>query len=245
MADQQKNMRGRYYPADTPLYDRDEDIILAAASGGLATIGSLAVNEVLYVVADCTDRAVSALEFDVKIDRVWAYRLYRARERNPLKATITLADATIVDAEDTFVLNGVTWTAKAADPVAADHEYLVGASNAATAANLAAALAGDYGPGATARVAAVSATDVITLEGTTAPCLQFAQGASDAAEIAWADLTLTRLVPLAAAVADKPVTNTMDGETIAVANAGWPYAVIAITNGAVGVAATRVGVIRY
>lgn len=26
------NMRGMYYPADTPLYDRDHDLVLAAAA---------------------------------------------------------------------------------------------------------------------------------------------------------------------------------------------------------------------
>lgn len=245
MPDPKTAMRGQFYPPDTALYDRDEDIVLAAASGGRATIASIATSGTLYVVADCTDRAVSYLDFDVSIDRDWSYRLYRARERNPLKATITLTDATAVDADDAFILNGKTWTCKAANPVAANREYLIGADNAATAANLAAALAGPYGPGVTALVSAVAATDVITLEGTTAPCLQFAQTGSDANEIAWADATLTRLIPYAATVTGKTANNAMGGETIPMYHDGWPYAVIAIVNGAVGAAATSVRAIRY
>jgi hypothetical protein len=247
-----KNLRGRFYPADTPLYDRDDDKILVAASGsygGLGKIGTIAASGTLIVRCDCSDRAVSMLDWQVKIDKAWTAQLYRARA-NVTRATLTLADATVVDDGDTFILNGKTFTAEAtegdADPAAG--KFWTGASNAAAAVNLCALINDETNgvPGVSAQVWPSGATDVIQLTTTTAPVIQFAQGTSDANEIAFADTTLTKLVKHGAPYSGLAANSTTDGETILQYLDGWPQAYLIITNGDGAQAATPVvRVTRY
>jgi hypothetical protein len=246
MPDAQPNMRGLYYPADMPLYDREHDVILAAAAGsdgGLGKIGTVPVAGTIYIRADLDDRSVAKLHWQIQCDKAWKYRLFLAH-RNVTKATITLADATAVDDGDTCVLNGETYTAESTeeDADAATRTFWTGATNAACAANLAAQLLdADYGcPGITARVNAVDATDVITIEATTAPLLQFAQGGSDADEIAWAETTLAQLVPQGAQSAQQAANSTTGGSLVEQDIYGWPYAYIALSNDDGAAAATFV-----
>lgn len=248
-----KNLRGRFYPADVPLYSETDDRILAAAAGsygGLGLIGTLpATTGTLLVRCDCTDRAVSKLAWQVQCDNGFKYTLYVSRT-NVATATITLADATAVDDTDTFLLNGLTFTAEAtegdADPAA--RKYWTGADNAACAVNLAAMLNhATYGvPGVVASApAAVDATDVITLTTTTAPVLQFAQGTSAANEIAFSDTSLARLVQHTALSAAVAANATTDGELIEMDVNGWPHAYILIANQDGDPATVVVRAIRY
>lgn len=252
MPDPRLNARGLYYPADALLYDRDDDVVLVAASGsegGLGKITTIPASGNLIIRADCDDRAVACVDWQVKIDKAWTYQLFRAR-RNVTAGTLTLADATGVDDEDTFVLNGETWTCEATEVEAtpATRQYYIGADNAAAAVNLTALLNdADYGlPGCTAQVQAVDATDVISVRATTAPVLQFGQGTSAANEIAWAETTLANLVAQAAVSASQALNNTTDGTTIRQAVEGWPYAYLVLTNGDGAAAATPVvRLVRY
>lgn len=255
MASPLKNLRGKFYPADVCLYDRDDDVILAAASGsegGFGKIGTLLATglDTLYLMADCSDRAVNKIAWQISMDKAWKYQLFVARA-NVTKATITFADAAPVDDADTFLLNGLTFTAEAtegdADPTA--RKYWTGADNAAAAVNLTALLNdADYGvPGISAQVLATgAATDIITITTTDAPVLDFAQGTSDAAEIAWAETTLAKLVPQAAQSAQQAASSTTDGFLIEQDVRGWPYAYLALTNDHASDAATPVvKLIRY
>lgn len=236
MPNPKHNLFGAYYPPDTALYDSSEDKVIAAASGsygGLGKIGTVAAAATLYIRADLNTRAVAKMHWQVQCDKAWKYQLFLAHA-NVTGATITFADAAAVDDEDNFVLNGETFTCESTEveATAASRQYYIGASNAAACANCATLLTDDdYGvPGITTRVNAVGATDVITIEATTAPLLQFAQGTSAASEIAWAETTLAHLVPVAAQSAEQAANSTTDGELVAQDVYGWPYAYIALTN---------------
>ncbi len=236
MPDPLPNMRGLFYPPDTPLYDRDHDLVLAAAAGsygGLGKIGTVAVGGTRYIRADLNDRSVDKLHWQVQCDKAWKYQLFLAHA-NVTAGTITFTDATAVDDEDNFVLNGETFTCESTEVEAtpASRQFYIGASNAAAAANLATLLTdADYGvPGITTRVNAVDATDVITVTATTAPLLQFAQGTSAADEVSWAETTLSGLVPQGAQSAEQAANSTTGGDLVAQDVYGWPYAYIGITN---------------
>lgn len=185
---------------------------LAAATGsegGLGKIGTIPAAATVYVV--CPSNAqTKRVKWIASANKAFTVQRYIAASDNPLSGTLTLADATAVDDGDTFVLNGLTFTAEATegDASAASRKYWTGASNAAAAANLTELLNdATYGvPGFSFTVAAVDATDVITITATTGTVLQFAQGTSAANEIAFADTTLAGLVKDGAAVADATAT---------------------------------------
>jgi len=244
MPNPKHNLFGAYYPPDTPLYDFSEDKLVAAAAesyGGLGKIGTVAVAGTLYIRADLNTRSVAKMHWQVQCDKAWKYQLFLAHA-NVTGGTLTFADAYAVDNTDTCVLNGLTFTCVTSGATTADREYNLGADNAATAVNLAALLTNaTYGvPGITTRVNAVAATDVITIEATTAPLLQFAQGGSAADEVAWAETTLAHLVPVAAQSAQQAANSTTDGSLIAQDIYGWPYAYIAVSNDDGAAAATFV-----
>lgn len=232
----------------------ETEVILAdatASTGGLGKIGTIpATTGTLLVMCDNTDHAAQ-IDWRIKSDKQYSVQFYRSRTIPT--ATITFADATAVDDGDTFVLNGLTFTAESTegDASAAARKYWTGANNAAAAVNCAALLSNTtYGIlGASAAAAAVSATDVITITPTTATVLQFAQGTSDANEVAWADTRIASLTKepsgLYAAVAANSTTS--NGDLFTQWIDGWDYAWAYISNGTgdaqtVTVAATKISV---
>jgi len=178
---------------------------LAGADSTTGKIGTIPAAGTVYVACPVSD-LTKRVKWIASANKAFTVQRYVA-ESNPLSCTLTLADATAVDDGDTCILNGLTFEADTAASHA-NRKYAVGASNAATAANLAALLNdATYGlPGFTAVVEAVDATDVITLVATTGTALQFGQGTSDANEIAFADTTLAKLMVDGAAVADAAAT---------------------------------------
>jgi hypothetical protein len=247
----QMDKNGGLYVHSRPNLLEDFNYVAGALSTS-GKIGTIANAATLYIILDCTEKPVERVDWLVSIDQAWEYQLARAHS-NPLSATITLADATAVDDGDTFVLNGLTFTAEAtqSDAIASDRKFWTGANNAACAANLAALLThATYGvPGITASVAPVAATDVITITPSAtsgATCLQFGQGTSDANEIAWADGTKANLWAQGGVVAGKAANNTWKGESIEQWVDGWEWPCIAITNKSGAAAATaQVRVVRY
>lgn len=214
----------------------EDERVLAAASGtwnSAGTIGTVTAQTSIYVRCACNQvtPATSAVEWRVKNNLANAtLNWYKARSIVN-SATITFTDATPVDNDDTFVLNGVTYTAKTDSAVAASHQYDLGASNAAAAANLTALLNSAYGPGVTATCAAVSATDVITITATTATVLCFGQGTSASNEIAWADTTLASLIADASMTAVTLGVNSTTAGSLYKQNVyGWPYVYMGIAN---------------
>jgi hypothetical protein len=208
--------------------------ILAAATGsdgGYGKIGTILAAGVTYVrcpVSDLTGR----VKWRVKADKTHTVQLYVA-EANVLSGTLTLSDATVVDDGDTFVLCGLTFTGEATegDASAAARKYWLGANNAEAAVNLTALLNhATYGvPGLTFTVAAVAATDVITIAATYATALHFAQGTSAANEIAFANTTLASLEKDGAPGSATAAETTTSGYTIEQYNDGLvPY--LGITN---------------
>jgi hypothetical protein len=217
---------------------------LAGATSTTGKIGTVANTAALYIVCDCSSVPVSYIDWVIASDQQFNYQFYRALE-HPLSFTLTLADATVVDDGDTFVLNGLTFTAEATEDDADDETrlYWTGANNAAAAVNLTALLNdADYGvPGFTFAVAAVSATDVITATPTTATTVQFGQGTSAADEIAFTDATLANLYYQAAKVEDVAANSaTMAGASYKQTLDGWPYGVLYLQNDSGSAAATFV-----
>lgn len=209
--------------------------VLAAASGstaGLGKIGTVAATATLFVRLDC-GRSIDKVDWRVKCNKAHAVQLYKAYT-NVTSGTITFTDATAVDDEDSFVLNGLTYIAEVTEAqVDITNREWLHASQAGGAAALAVLLAHPtYGvPGiGSITVAAVDATDVLTISGGKAPLYQFAQGTSAANEIAWAETTKAGLVAQGAAttaIADNSATaGTLYEQWID----GWPYAYLGITN---------------
>ena len=214
---------------------QNSEKVVAAASGsdaGLGKITTLVAAATDYIRLDC-DRHVAKVDWAVKADKAHTITLYRART-NVLGATITLTDATAVDDADTFILNGLTFTAETTegDASAAARKWYH-PSQAVGAANLAALLADTtYGvPGIGAiTVTAPSTTDVLTIAAGRAPVYQFNQGASDANEVAWAQTTLASLVKHGAAVSGIAANSTTAGTFYEQWCDGWPYCYLGITN---------------
>ena len=202
----------------------------------------------IYVALDCSATPVSGADWGISSDQQYTYQLFRSRQ-NELTATITLTDATAVDADDTFILNGLTFTAKTSGAVVANREYNLGADNAAAAVNLAALLTNaTYGvPGIAIAITSPTTTDVLTITCTTATTLHFAQGSSAASEIAWVDNTLANLWVHAVVSGNTAANSTTRGLIVNQATVnGWPWCYLCLTNTSGSAAATfAVRAIRY
>ena len=226
----QLDKNGNLLVKSRPQFREDNQFVAGAASttGKIDAVAASAPAVIIGV--DCSDFPVEAIDWAIAFDNSWSYQ-YARSNGNALSATITFTDATAVDADDTFVLNGVTWTAKTSGAVAASHEYNLGADNAAASVALAAALSGAYGPGVTATSAPVAATDVITITATTATVLQFAQGTSASNEIAWVETSKLGLDFQGAQVTGKTTTAAWHAETLPSHYIdGWGWGYIIITN---------------
>ncbi len=209
--------------------------LVAAATSTTGKIGTIAATTgELYVVMDCSDRPISLVDWLVTSDNQWTYQFFRAHQ-NPLQCTLVLTDATAVDADDTFVLNGLTFTYKAGANVLASRYIGLGADNGAAAVNTVAMLNdADYGvPGVTASVVAGSGIDTITIIGDDvdgASALQFAQGTSAANEVAYTDATAANLWIDAAVSGTMAVTTGNKGRWVQQTLAGWEFAIVKIDN---------------
>lgn len=128
------------------------ELVLAAATGstgGAGKIGTVAASGSLIV--RCPNAAMSYGHADrvlwrCKSDQAYSLDFYRARSIVNA-ATLTLAAATRVDDTDTFVLNGLTYTAEstAGDAAWASRKWLCGgADESADALQLTALLNADY-----------------------------------------------------------------------------------------------------
>jgi hypothetical protein len=220
---------------------------VAGAASTTGLIGTVANAAKIYVACDCASFPVNYIDWVIDSDQQFTYQFYRANS-NVLSATITLTDATAVDNTDTFVLNGITFTAVTSGAVAASHEFNLGASNAACAVNLAALLDSANGvPGiASATITSPTTTDVITLACDTATTLQFAQGLSASDEITYADTTLTGLYTKDAVSSNTAATTTNAGWVIPQTMNGWKWGYVCLTNTSGSAAATFVvNTVRY
>ncbi len=231
----------------------ETEVILAdatASTGGLGKIGTIpATTGKLLVMCDNTDHAAQ-IDWRIKSDKAYSVQFYRSRTIPTI--TLTMADATGVDDGDTFVLNGLTFTAETTegDAVASARKWYHASQAAGSVACAALLQHATYGvPGITAAAAAVDATDVITVTPTTATVLQFGQGTSDANEIALGDTRIASLTKepsgLYAAVAANSTTS--NGDLFTQWIDGWDYAWAYISNGTgdaqtVTVAATKISV---
>lgn len=145
-----------------------ERVLAAAADseGGLGKIGTIVNGASIYV-----RQAVNPgedIEWRVQSDTTHTVQLYKARTKVS-GGTITLAAATRVDDEDTFILNGNTITAEstAADAAWAARKWKSGgADEAADAAQLAALINADYAVLVDGSVTAGDKVTIVTDEGT-------------------------------------------------------------------------------
>jgi hypothetical protein len=210
----------------------------------LVNAGALAASSVVYVRADCERSAPAtyAVDWRVKSDKASTMLFYRSRAVVN-GATLTLADATRVDVDDTMILNGITLTAKASGTVALT--WVQGQSTTdLDAVNLAACITANVDG-----VKATAAAHVITLSPVKsatypqgAPVLLFGQGTSDAAEIAFADTTLANLIKDGAiSQVTGAVTSTTAGTVYQQRAYGYPYCYIGYTDTSAAATALTIG----
>ena len=221
--------------------------ILAAASGATyGKIGTVLAAATLYV--RCPTEAApgpgtSAVDWRIQCNKAHTVTFYKART-NVLGGTITLTDATGVDDGDTFVLNGLTFTAESteSDALASGRKYYI-PSQVLAATNLSALLSNaTYGvPGiGTITQTVPTTTDVLTIAGGSMTALQFGQGTSDANEIAWAETTLASLIKDGSAISGIADNSTTSGTLYQQWADGWPQVYVGITNNDSSNAATVV-----
>ena len=209
------------------------ETVVAGAASTFGKIGTVAAAATLYVALDTHGTHYSRADWRVKCNKSHSYQLFRART-NVLSGTVVLTDATAVDADDTFVFNGLTFTYKATANASDASRYIdLGANNGEAATNTAALLSNaTYGiPGLTS-AASVAGTgiDTITLVSGTNTALQFAQGTSASNEVAWSSTTLASLIEHSSLVTGKAANTTTSGYSVEQYVDGWPFCFIAITN---------------
>ena len=145
------------------------------STGGLGKIGTVAAAATLYVRCDNTGfGATDHIGWRVKCNKAHTVTLYRAS--GIVNApTITLASA---QANDTVIVNGLTYTAHASTTTVASRQFSIGGDDTADAAALVTCLNdATYGvPGVTA----TSALGVVTLTATTATTTQCVTGVGGA-----------------------------------------------------------------
>jgi len=227
----QLDKNGNLFTRSRPQYPTDSTVVAGAAST-LGKIGTLAATTgYIVAVVDCSSQPITTVDWLVTCDNQWTYQLAFARS-NPLACTLTYTDATAVDNTDTFVLNGLTFTAVTSGAVAASHEYNMGADNAAAAANCAALLLTVNGlPGiAGCVVTSPTTTDVLTISCGTATCLQFSQGTSASNEVAYVDTTLANLYLDGAVSGTQAITSTYKGARVTQTLNGYEWAAIKVNN---------------
>jgi hypothetical protein len=223
------------------------ETVVAGASSVLGKIGTIpATTGYIFAACNASGANYSRVDWRYKSDNAHTRQMYRARS-NVLSGTLTFADADPVENGDTFVLNGLTFTAVTSGAVAASHEYNMGADNAAAAAACAALLITANGvPGLTAATVTTPAgTDVITLTSGTNTVLQFSQGTSGAAEIAWADTTLASLIEHGSATTAVAAITTTSGKHYEQYVDGWPWLFYGLTNTDGDAATVVVGATLY
>lgn len=231
-------------------------ITLADSVGGYrgipSKISTLAIGATDYIRLD-VDRNVPKIDWVVSYDKAATLEFFTA-EHNVNACTITLADATAVDNGDTFLFNGLTFTAESVEgnAIPSARKFWIPTQEAA-AANLAALLAdatfGVPGIGAIT-VTAPAATDVLTIGPGSASVYQLNKGTGDTNEFALAQQTLASLIK------DNSTPSVID--TIATGNStrggtkfpqwtdGAPEVYLGITNNDAAVAMTySVKAIRY
>lgn len=147
-------------------YNPQTEIVLADASastGGLGKVGVVLATSGTLLVR-CPNEGFgrsSLVDWRIKSDQAWGYTLYRSHVLP--SATITFADATAIDDGNTFILNGLTYTAEdtATDAAWASRKfYSGGADAAADAVQVAALINADY---AITPNGSVSVGDTITV----------------------------------------------------------------------------------
>lgn len=229
---------------------RESWSLLAGASSTYGKIGTVPAAGSINVYLDCSSYAVERVDWVILSDKAFTAQTLRSTS-HPLSATLTLSDATPVDDGDTFILAGLTFSCETTEgDASASARKWYHPSQEVGAQNLAALLQhATYGvPGITASAAPVAATDVITiLPALTSPatCLQFAQGTSDANEIAFATTSLLNCYDKDGAVAKSANSTNYKGSTIEQYVDGWEYAVLKLTNTDVAAATVEVRAVRY
>lgn len=219
-----------------------------STDGLTAKVSTLAVAATDYIRIPL-DRNVAKVDWIIRANKAHTVQKYLSRT-NVTGGVITLTDATAVDDGDTFVMNGLTFTAETTenDAVASARKWYH-PDQATGAANLATLLANaTYGvPGIGAiTVTAVDTTDLITIAAGNTPIYQFNQGTSASNEVAWSQTTLASIIKDGAAETGIADNTTTLGTRYEQWTDGWPYAYIGITNNDGAAAMTySVKAVRY
>ena len=217
------------------------EVVLAGAASVLGLIGTVAAAATLLVRCPCPTVAPAAEHIDWRVSCNKAHTLQFYKARSVVNAaTITVADATPLDNNDTLILNGLTFTAKDAGTTLASRYFNSGGGDEIATATAICACINDATYGVPGVVAASAGTRVIALTCTTATTLQFAQGTSDANEATFVSTTLLALSQDGAAISGLADNSTTTGRIWPQQADGYPQCYVGLTNNDGAAAATVV-----
>jgi hypothetical protein len=202
------------------------ETVVAGASSVLGKIGTIAAAATIYVRVPCAAASPATARANIRIqcDKAWAATFYHAR--TILNApTITLTTPSV---DDTVIINGLTFTAKATESLA-NRQFNQSVDEDTAATSLAACInSATYGvPGVTA----TAALHVVTLTATTATTTQCVTGVGGA-HIVCAQTILASLEKInnAPHVTGGAANNTTAGTGYEVYVDGWPHIYVGVTN---------------
>ena len=213
------------------------ETVVAGAASVLGKIGTVAAAAIVYVRVPCALTVPATLKAAIRIqcDKAWAATFYKSRTVANAP-TITLASP---QADDTVIINGLTFTGKTAQTLATrQFKQDVGDGDEAAVSLAACINDATYGvPGVTA----VAALHVVTLTATTATTTQCVTGVGGA-RITCAQAILTSLTKInnAPHVVGGAANNTTAGTEYEVYADGHPHLYVGLTNNDGAAAATFV-----
>ena len=220
---------------------RETNNFVAGASSVLGKIGAVAASGQLIAALDCSAFPVERVDWAVAFDNSWNYQLARANS-NVLSVTITLAS---VQANDTVIINGLTFTAHADTTVEATGQFKIdGATDTLDADELVKCINTRF---AALGITADAPAAVVTLTATTATAIQCATG-TGGARIICADTTQVALDKQGSQVTGKTTTAAWHAETVPDGGHyidGWGWAYLIITNAEASTAVAEVRGTRY
>lgn len=211
------------------------EVVVAGAASSLGKIGTMAAGATLFVRCPCAASApgTSRVRWRVKCDKQHTVTMYLAR--TVLNApTITLAS---VQANDTVVINGLTFTAHANTTTVANREFKIdGATDTLDAAELVTCINAAFGA---LGLSGAAPAAVVTLTATTATVTQAVTGVGGA-RIVCAQTFPTPLDQWGDAEAGLTAITTHNGRCFDQDVSGYPQAYLGITNNDGAAAATVV-----
>ena len=213
------------------------ETIVAGAASVLGKIGTSAQSAILYVRVPCaaSTPATSRAHVRIKCDKIHSGTFYAAR--SVLNApTITLASA---QANDTVIVNGLTFTAHTDTTVAATGQFSIAGSDEDDAHELMTCINTRF---AALGLSATHSGGIVTLTATTATTTQCVTGVGGARIVcASAILASLNKLKLAPHFTGAAANSSWNGDVYEVPVDGYPHIYVALVNTEAAAATFEVG----